>query len=261
MLTIQLSAGTDVKRCALMYLLKGFALLALCWSLSCSVYAKTIIELNTTGKPPLNTPNQQGFMDLVAKEAFRRIGITLKTVQLPAERGLLSADNGLEDGDMSRIAGLEKTYTHLIRVPEKIMDWEFVTFSNRALSLKHGWKDLQSYSVAYINGWKILEQHVSPSANVIKVNTPEQLFTMLRKHRTDLIIYERWGGLEYANQFDLPNIKVGLPPLAIRDMFIYLNQKHQAIVHKLAIALRQLKEDGTYQKLYAKILMPLTRSH
>ena len=183
-----------------MYALKHFAIIVLCWSFGGCVYADNIIELNTTGTPPLNTPDQTGFMDQVAKEAFRRIGITLKTVQLPAERGLISANEGIEDGEMSRIAGLEHTYHNLIQVPEKIMDWEFVVFSIQSAPISQGWNGLQPYSVAFLNGWKILERNVPPLSNTIKVNTPEQLFTMLKKNRTDLIIYERWCGLFYPWQ-------------------------------------------------------------
>lgn len=241
-----------------MYVLKQVLLLLLCCSLSGLANAENIIELNTTGKPPLNTPDQTGFMDRVAKEAFRRIGITLKTVQLPAERGLLAANNGIEDGEMSRIAGLKKIYTHLIQVPEEIMDWDFVVFSKRSTPKVNGWHDLKHYSVAYLNGWKILERHVPPEADTFKVNTPEQLFTMLKKNHTDLIIYEHWAGLLYAKTFGLDTIRVNEPPLAVRAMFIYLNEKHRTLIPKLAAALKQLKQDGTYQRLYSSILNPLT---
>ena len=240
-----------------MYALKHFAIIVWCWSISGCVYADNIIELNTTGKPPLNTPDQTGFMDEVAKEAFRRIGITLKTVQLPAERGLISANEGIEDGEMSRIAGLEHTYHNLIQVPEEIMGWEFVIFSKQSTPISPGWNGLKPYSVAFLNGWKILERNVPQDSDTIKVNTPEQLFTMLKKNRTDLIIYERWCGLLYAKKLDLNDIKVNTPPLAVRKMYIYLNKTHIALIPKLAASLRQLKTDGTYKKLYVNILTPL----
>lgn len=244
-----------------MYTLKSIALLVMCWPFCSCVYAETVIELNTTGKPPLNTPEHTGFMDRVAKEAFRRIGITLKTVQLPAERGLINANIGIEDGEMSRIAGLQKSYPNLIQVPEKIMDWEFVIFSKHDIPGDPDWTSLKPYSVAFLNGWKILERLVPPETDTIKVNAPEQLFTMLKKNRTDLIIYERWGGLLYAKKFKLDHITVKYPPLAVRAMYIYLNKKHEALVPKLAAAIKQLKMDGTYQKLYADILTPLSGHH
>lgn len=216
------------------------------------------ITLNTTGNPPLNTPQVSGFMDLVAKEAFQRIGYSLKTVKLPAERGLKNANTGLVDGEMSRIKGLDKIYTNLIRVPEKIMDWEFVAFSNETLKLGTGWLGLSRFSVSFINGWKILENNVPNDTEVTKVKNLQQLFTILNRKRTDLILYERWGGLLYASK-NLPHksIKLHYPPLAKREMFIYLHKKHLKLISKLKKSLSNMKQDGSYNTLVQKILMPL----
>jgi len=117
-----------------------------------SIAATSVLRLNTTGQPPLNTETQKGFMDDVATEAFRRIGITLQTSLLPAERGLKNSNNGSIDGEMSRVKGLDKVYPNLVRVPEKIMDWEFVVFSPKAIDLGVGWGALSGKLVSHING-------------------------------------------------------------------------------------------------------------
>ncbi len=217
----------------------------------------TELTLNTTGSPPLNTPKQTGFMDLIATEAFHRIGITLKTIKLPAERGLINANVGIVDGEMSRIKGLEKLYPNLIRVPEKIMDWDFVGFSQKDIDLTHGWSSLPPYSVSFINGWKILEKDIPKRVDITKVRTPEQLFSILYKKRTDLILYERWGGLLYIKNKHFKSIKILSPPLATKEMFIYLHKKHKLLVPKLAKALKQIKQNGRYTTIFNKILMPL----
>jgi len=225
-------------------------------SFTFSVSAKEL-TINTTGKPPLNTADASGFMDLVTKEALNRIGYSLKTIQLPAERGLKNVNSGIEDGEMSRIKGLEKLYPNLVRVPEKIMDWEFVAFSFQKIDLSHGWSGLLPYSVSYINGWKILEKNVPKKAEQTKVRTPEQLFSILSKKRTDLILYERWGGLLFTKEHHLRNVKIQSPPLATKEMFIYLHKKHLDIVPKLAASLKSMKTDGSYQEIFNKLLKPL----
>ena len=228
------------------------------WIMSSSlVYANQALVINTTGKRPLNTPEQSGFLDLVVAEAFRRSGLVLKTIQLPAERGLINANLGIDDGEMSRIAGLEKNYPNLVRVPEKIMDWEFYAFSSQNVNLSNGWQDLAGYSVAFINGWKILENNVPASAEITKVKNPEQLFELLIKQRSQIVIYERWAGLRYIKQSQLQSIKPLQPALAKRNMYMYLNKKHQALVPKLAEALKAMKQDGTYDRFTTEILGPL----
>jgi polar amino acid transport system substrate-binding protein len=225
------------------------------------LYAANVLVINTTGKPPLNTPQRTGFMDLVTAEALRRIGYQMETVQLPAERGLTNSNAGIDDGEMSRIFGLEKLYPNLVRVPEKIMDWEFNAFTNKAIHINAGWPDLSPYAVSFINGWKILEKNVPAKAEITKVKNPGQLFALLQKDRTDIIIYERWGGLNIIQQHRLQDIRVIMPPLAVKDMYIYLHKKHKKLVPHLTRALYEMKQDGAYQRIYDKTLVPLTEKY
>jgi len=228
--------------------------LAICFQ---AVASAPIIRLNTTGQPPLNTPKQTGFMDEVAAEAFRRIGYQLKTTRLPAERGLKSSNQGHIDGEMSRIKGLNKNYTNLLRVPENIMEWHFVAFSYKPIDLSKGWNTLSGKSVSYINGWKILENNIPSYAEIIKTTNSTDLFTLLRRMRADYIIYERWGGIYLLRKMAIKNVKICKPALAVKKMFIYLHKDHKSLVPRLAKALSTMKKDGSYQKLVKKHLTPL----
>jgi len=218
--------------------------------------ATDTITLNTTGNPPLNTNDMRGFMDVVASTAFGKINITLKTVHLPAERGLKNANLGIEDGEMSRIEGINKLYPNLIMVPEKIMDWQFVAFSKQDIKLDHGWQDLTNFNVAYINGWKILEKNTT-HVRTTKVKNATLLFNLLESDRTDIALYEKWGGLLIIGQNHNTLVKLAVPPLEEKAMYIYLNKKHKNIVDPLASALKTMKADGSYNKLVREILSPL----
>jgi len=219
------------------------------------VNAEAVLVFNTTGKSPLNTVSGDGFMDKVTETALSRINYKLKRVKLPAERGLVNVNRGIDDAEMSRIAGLDKVYKNLRQVPEKIMDWEFVVFSKKTLDLTEGWHSLANKNVAFINGWKILENNIPASAHVNRVKTDNQLFLLLEKDRTDFVIYEKWAGLEIIRNNKQKNVRMLGPPLAVREMYIYLNKKHESVVAKLADALKLMKKDGTYQRLEKDILL------
>lgn len=211
---------------------------------------RRIVELNSTGNPPLNMLGRSGFLDIVVAEALSRVNVELKIVFLPAERGLLEANNGFIDGDMSRIAGLDATYPNLMPVPEKLMDWEFVAFTKLKDMHVDGWASLQGKSVAIINGWKILERNVPTESELIKVKRYSQLFALLFNDRVDYVVYERWGGLEHLRQNPSHDVVMLTPPLVVKEMYIYLNKKHRDLVGPLALALRKMKVDGSYQKIY-----------
>lgn len=222
-----------------------------------SADAQPILVLNTVGQPPLNTPNHTGFMDEVTREAMRRIGRELVINRLPAERALHSANTGLIDGEMSRIKILNKTYTNLIRVPEKIMDWEFVIFSKKKINLKKSWSSLKEKDVAFITGWKILEKNISKAAKITKVKNSQQLFLLLKKDRVDYVAYEKWGGRYLISKLRLNRVKLKHPALAKKEMFIFLHKKHAKLVPELSRALTNMKKDGSYQRLVKKHLTVL----
>lgn len=218
-------------------------------------FANPVLVFNTTGKPPLNSKDGSGFMDQVTKEALTRIGYDLKLVQLPAERGLLNTNKGLDDAEMSRIAGLQKRYKNLRQVPEKIMDWEFVVFSKKIIDTTNGWESLAHKNVAFINGWKILENNIPASAKTVKVKNEKLLFSLLNKDRVDYIIYEKWGGMSLLENNKYQNIIIANKPLVAREMFIYLNKKHLQVVDSLSNTLKEMKKDGSYQNIKKRTLL------
>lgn len=207
------------------------------------------LVLNDTNDPPFTRPDQSGFLDAVAGEAFRRAGVKLKLVKLPAERGLLNANAGIDDGDLTRIAGLDAQYPNLVRVPEKLVDWTFTAFSkNPALPAR--WEILRQRPIGHVKGWKIYEQQLANAPNVVAAEDAEQLFRLLDLDRIEVALYARWIGEALIQQQGIKGVRALEPPLATREMFIYLHKRHADLAPKLAAALRAIKAEGMYDRLY-----------
>jgi polar amino acid transport system substrate-binding protein len=228
----------------------------LLWAVSGVAAAeRPVLVLNDTNEPPYTTPAGDGFIDIVAGEAFRRAGVELRLIKLPAERGLLNADAGIDDGDLVRIAGLEKQYPNLVRVPEKLIDWQFTAFSkDRAVTAD--WPAIRRLGVGHIKGWKIFEQAVAGAARVTTTDDAEQLFRLLERGRIDVALYERGLGVALARQLGFPAVQPLSPPLATRAMFIYLHRRHAGLAPKIAAALRDLKREGFYARAWRDKLGP-----
>jgi len=215
-----------------------------------------ILVLSTAFSEPLSNNEQTGFVDRLVGTALRRLGYRLESVYSPAERALIIANSGVDDGEMLRIAGLQKSYPNLIQVPEKIIDLEFVAFThNKSLEI-NGWQDLASYTVAIITGWKILERNIPTATDLVTVKNVDQLFTLLLKDRTDAILYSRWSGLAYMRKHQLQGIRIVEPSLARQSMYVYLHKRHRDLVPRLANELRALKVEGEEQRLFREILAP-----
>ncbi|MGL1862421.1 MAG: transporter substrate-binding domain-containing protein [Pseudodesulfovibrio sp.] len=234
-------------------ILAYFFVVALC-SLG---FAQERLVISNVNAQPLSNENSTGMLDLLVIEAGRRIGIVVEVIRLPGERSLQNANSGVIDGDILRIGGLEKFYPNLVSIPEKIMDFEFVVFTQQADVEIESWSSLEHFEVGIVTGWKILEINISPLKRQ-DVQNLDLLFTLLKKNRADVVVYERYSGLWKAREAGMTNVYVVEPPLEVRPMFLYLNNKHSDLVKPLAEALQAMKEDGTYDAIVKQSLESLS---
>ncbi len=172
--------------------------------------------LGTFAGPPLSTADGTGFYDRLLEEAFRRAQQRVKIIQLPAERSLINANQGITDGDFVRIAGMEALFPDLIRVPEEIADFEFVAFSRHVDIPIAGWGSLRPYNVAIVRGWKILEKNIVGTASLVQTKNQHLLFTLLDKDRVDIVVYSRFEGYWVIRQLHIHGVKALEPPLAVK---------------------------------------------
>lgn len=223
-------------------------------------FLQPTIVLNTAFGPPVSNASQTGFADQVLTEAFRRIGYQLEIVRMPAERALINANRGIDDGELARVGGLQEKYPNLIQVPETFLTVDMVLYSkNHPAFVVDGWQSVASHSLAIISGWKIMEENfgkLGTSVEIIKTDTPRQSFFLLENDRVDFIAYSNWSGLGYIKAHNITDIVLLEPPLASPELYVYLHKKHKNIVPELTEAIRAIKTDGTLQALFDKLLKP-----
>lgn len=218
---------------------------------------ETVYILNTSTGAPYATPAQDGFQDRIVAELFRRLGLKGRVEIYDASaRALINANQNIDHGVAMRIKGLEKKYPNLVRVEERLIENDFVAYSRGLDLTTDGWAALTPYVAAYINGWVIFERNLLAEQQKQAVKSPAQMFEMLDKGRVDVVLYERWQGLQRARETGLA-VTVHEPPLASVDMYMYVHKNHAHLAPRLADALRDMKADGAYQAIYEQTLSPL----
>lgn len=237
--------------------LRLFFILLLCLVPAAACLAAPPLLLGTFAGPPMSTANGSGFFDRLLREAFRRANRQVEIVHLPAERSLINANQGITDGDFVRIDKMDTLYPNLVKVPEKIIDFEFVAFSRHVNIPITGWASLRPYHVAIVRGWKILEKNIVGTASLVQTKNQRLLFTLLDKDRVDIVVYSRFEGYWVLRRLHIHGVKALKPPLAVRPMYLYLNKKHAKLVPVIGRYLREMKEDGTYAKIKKETLAPL----
>jgi polar amino acid transport system substrate-binding protein len=230
-----------------------YALVVACalWPAAGPAAAAPKIVLTSGVLAPYTTADRRGFLDQLIAAVFRELGLEAELLIYPTatERGLRNANEGVDDGLAMRVAGLERQYPNLIRVPEPVAINEFVAISTRHRFATRSWASLQPYGVSYIIGWKVFEQNVPTGRELMLVRDADQLFTLLARDRTDVVLYERWQGLAKTRAMGL-QVQVMEPPLVRTPMYIYLHKKHAALVPRVAQALARLKHNGSYDRIH-----------
>lgn len=222
---------------------------SLCLLFSSPVEANDkVIRISTSYRNLLSTSDCSGMLDQIVIEAFRRIGIKAEIVFTTTKRSLVDVNDGLLDGELNRIEGMEQSFPNLVRVPEPNMQMHFVAFSKKDISISD-WESIKELRIGIVRGWKILEQNTKDFPNVTYLTEIATLFEMLAMDRLDVVLYSKLTGYEELHKLGYDDIHHLTPPLCVSDMFLYLYKSHKELVAPVAEALREMKMDGTYDKI------------
>jgi polar amino acid transport system substrate-binding protein len=222
-----------------------------------SAKAGTPLQIATSSVAPYATPARDGLLDRLVPAVFRELGLEAEIALYPgaSERGLRNANEGLDDGQALRLPGLEREYPNLVRVPEPLLEADFVAFTSGPVFATPGWSALLPYEVTYVIGWKLFENGLPQQVRRTPVRDVEQMFGLLANGRAEVALYERWQGLASARALGL-KVQLMQPPLLSSPMYLYLHKKHVDLVPRAAEALARLKRNGSYQRIVAETLRP-----
>lgn len=209
--------------------------------------ARQSLYINTAFGLPVAGPD--GFFNHLMDHLLAPLGYDVTIQAPPAERALLLANSGIDDGDGPRIPGLTHQYPNLIRVPEPVMEVEFVAFTKRLVFDTDDWGSLVPYSVAMVTGWKILERNLRRHTELLSVKHPEGLFRLLNSGHTEVAVIDRLSGHAMARRVGLEHYNVLSPPLATTPMYLYLHSGHAHLVGPLTARLREARANGVYVRL------------
>jgi polar amino acid transport system substrate-binding protein len=218
-----------------------------CLAMDQALAGETLV-LNSGSRAPLTSPQHNGALDVLYQTLAERLGITIQIQHLPAERALLNANAGIDDGDVCRVRGITNKYPDLIQVPEVITSIKWVVFS-KSFNIKiTGVNSLRPYRVGILIGRKLLEEKITGAKSLIKFSTDEEIIDALERNQIDLGIIEKSQGMALIQE--RLYIKMLRPALFQDDCYLYLNKKHRLWVPVFAAELKKMKQDGSLTKIF-----------
>lgn len=199
------------------------------------------------------------WLELVYKEAFRRIGYDLAVVGYPSQRAIMMADKGEVDGQLERGYDFNVEHPNLIRVEEPTNTEAYSAYAAKpGISVK-GWEGLRTskHIVVVRRGiGKSIQSliEIIPREQVTFVERPEQGLLMLLFGRADVyidyapVVTETLNTLRQGERGDAVNAIYPAGVMALTTHHAFLHKKHEALAPKLSKALRDMKREGLFEK-------------
>lgn len=183
----------------------------------------------------------------ILREAYRRLGIEIVAVPLPAERAVRVADSGLTDGETVRIEGIEALYPNLVRVPEPVVSVKVKAFTTGKVFPVTGWESLRPYSICCMHGVKLYEQGTQGMSQVCTLGL-EHTIRLLREGMCDVAVLtpQAWILMDALNAGPFRELE---PPIATYDLYHYVHRRHVELVPLLVEELRKMKREGVIEAI------------
>lgn len=188
-------------------------------------------------------------LNIILMECFNRLDLDLEIVIRPSIRALEEAHEHLADGTFVRVEGLSQTYPDLLMVPEPLTVTDLVAFSRYTDIQVNGWESLLSYKLAWVRGWQICERHLGQAQKISRFSDEFLLLKFLSHGRADVGIFSLQSGMKALKELNITNVHPLSPPLNETKLYLYINSSHAAIIPSIAKTLKEMKTDGTYQRI------------
>ena len=202
------------------------------------------------------TSPMKEILDVRIQEAFRRLNLNAKLVMSPSSQRALMLANEDGDGDVCRVPNLKeispKNTGNLVKVPESIITIEFSVYTKDLSFSVDGWDSLKNYHNGAVLGTKLLEKNIP--GKVTFLPTIVQLVQMLDSGRIDTMVTISLLADTVIQNLKVTSINKLSPPIKLQSANIYLHKKHQALVPKLNEVLRQMKEDGFFDRIEKELV-------
>lgn len=212
--------------------------------LSAPLHAEDTVDLK------ISVEQNNVFLETLLPPLLEEAGLHAQIVSIPSKRALKELNSGKIDANGLRLRILEEHYQNIIRMNEPVMNIDFVAITNREDVHIQSWADLGQYRVAYPSGWKIFDVNVPENTALMKVNKHDQLFGLLNIKRVDVVLLSRTIANTLLARTHVPGLRFLSPPLHRTPSYLFFHKSKQDEAKQLAAALRRLKQNGVYGKLY-----------
>lgn len=195
---------------------------------------------------------------LVLREAYQAIGQVFTLHSYPPAQALSATNDGLTDGALHRIEGLEKSFPNLLRVPVAINRTEPIAVVKRSDILIQDWSSLGKYRVGIVRSIVVYEQRTA-GMDVTRLEHLPQLLGMLDRNRLDVVVDDRLDVLAALRDPAFRDLRPQAAPIEVIPLYHYLHKRHRRWLPQLKAALEKMQRSGRIQAIRNDVILHLQR--
>lgn len=195
------------------------------------------------------------------EEAFKRLGIPIEVITMPAQRGTVMVDSGAADGQFLRVFAYADAHPEQVRVEEPIYDVVFGLWVSKPTLHLTRLADLgaTSWTGIYRRGVELCQHSLSPlvpAERLSSISTEDVGLRMLLAGRVDFYCELDASVQNILYQPEFKNVTSIHPLLTFGNpvpLYPYLNKKHAELGTRLAVVLRQMKAEGLLERIRRQV--------
>ncbi len=192
----------------------------------------------------------------ILEKAYQKLGISISIKYLPGNRALYSSSTGAVDGELFRIAGIEKKYPELLRVIEPILELKTMAYTKNVKFTVQNWQSLAPYKLGFLRSFRKAELKTE-GMDTYQDDHLSNLFKLLDKGRIDLVIESQLGASVILQQNSFPNVTALSPPVDRFKIYHYLHTKNKRLLAPLSAILLKMRQSGEIQKIISTTLQKI----
>lgn len=213
--------------------------------------AQTVLRLSRLD----NVPDQFLGGEMLV-EVYKRLGVRVQFVDLPAKRSLLESSEGRVDGEVQRILAVQDQYPTLLPVHPSFNYIEPAAFVRKGVSLRvDGWQSLAPHSIGIVRGVGSSERGTKGMRAVEAVTTMEDLMNALEAGRFEVAVNDRFSGLLVMRRLGLDGKVQPLdPPLEHIPLHHFLHERHREMVPRVGQVIREMQARGELERVRRQVM-------
>lgn len=185
----------------------------------------------------------------ILREAYAKLGVSLKIHMVPAKRALAASSGGATDGEVNRIAKVGKLFPTLLQVGGPVLPLKGTAFVIGGSQNIKTWEDLRPYRIGVVRGVSFSDKPTQGMDRIL-AKDPAHLFKLLVHSRIDIAITTGLNGRYMIGKyFPDQGIRALEPPLITIDTYHYLHEKNRALIPRVAKVLAEMKERGRIDEI------------